>query len=135
MNKKSLKIAGVIVVMLVILVLVITSVIGSIDSNLEQLSDLQVADIDLFQIEDGPYFGSYDVFPVLAEVEVTVSNHTITAIELLKHRHGQGAPAEIIPNLVVEAQSLEVDVVSGATYSSKVILKAIEEALGSALKR
>lgn len=31
--------------------------------------------------------------------------------------------------MVVEAQSLQVDAVSGATYSSKVILKAIEDAL------
>lgn len=36
--------------------------------------------------------------------------------------------AESIPQMVIEAQSLEVNVVSGATYSSKVILKAIENA-------
>jgi uncharacterized protein with FMN-binding domain len=36
--------------------------------------------------------------------------------------------------MVVEAQTLEVDIVSGATYSSKVILKAIEAALNDANK-
>jgi len=35
---------------------------------------------------------------------------------------------------VVEAQTLEVDAISGATYSSKVILKAIENALNIASK-
>ncbi|GAI95081.1 unnamed protein product, partial [marine sediment metagenome] len=35
---------------------------------------------------------------------------------------------------VVEAQTLQVDAVSGATYSSKVILKAIENALNNANK-
>ena len=55
--------------------------------------------------------------------------HMIKEIELKKHDNGQGFPAEIIPGKVVEAQSLEVDIVSGATYSSKVILKAIENAL------
>ncbi|MBA7580983.1 hypothetical protein ES708_22882 [subsurface metagenome] len=55
----------------------------------------------------------------------------IAGIELVKHRSGQGAPAEMIASKVVEAQTLEVDVVSGATYSSKVILKAIENALNN----
>jgi uncharacterized protein with FMN-binding domain len=63
---------------------------------------------------------------------VTINNHKITGIELVKHNHGQGAPAEVITGKVVEAQTLEVDIVSGATYSSKVILKAIENALKSA---
>jgi uncharacterized protein with FMN-binding domain len=60
---------------------------------------------------------------------VTVKNHTIKKIELLKHKNGQGQGAEIIPDKVMEVQSLKVDSVSGATYSSKVILKAIQDAL------
>ncbi len=65
---------------------------------------------------------------------MTVKNHQITEIELVKHKSGRGAPAEIIPSKVVEAQTLQVDAVSGATYSSKVILKAIENALNNANK-
>jgi uncharacterized protein with FMN-binding domain len=61
-------------------------------------------------------------------------NHKIEYIELVKHKNGRGGPAEIIPIKVVEAQSLDVDIVSGATSSSKVILKAIENALNSASK-
>ncbi len=49
-------------------------------------------------------------------------------IELLKHTHGQGGAAEAIPGKVIEAQTLQVDTISSATYSSKVILKAIEQA-------
>ncbi len=37
--------------------------------------------------------------------------------------------AEKIPDKVLEEQSLQVDIVSGATFSSKVILKAVEDAL------
>ena len=51
---------------------------------------------------------------------------------MLEHKNGQGTPAEVIPEKVVETQTLEVDIVSGATYSSKVILKAIENALNNA---
>ena len=80
-------------------------------------------------VEDGDYIGSYSVFTVSVEVEVTVKNHTIEEIELLKHKNAQGQGAEIIPEKVIEAQSLKVDSVSGATYSSKSILLAIENAL------
>ena len=61
-----------------------------------------------------------------------MQNHVLTAVELVKHRHGRGAAAEVIPDAVLRQQTLGVDAISGATYSSKVILKAIDDALGSA---
>jgi len=92
---------------------------------------MSISDIDLSKIEDGIYAGSCIAFPVSAEVEVTINNNKITNIELKKHSNGQGSQAEVIPDKVVKAQTLEVDIVSGATYSSKVILKAIENALNN----
>jgi len=80
-------------------------------------------------VDDGVYEGSFSVFPVSARVSVTIRDHAIAAIELIEHKHGQGAAAEVIPDNVIKAQSLEVDAISGATYSSKVILMAIEDAL------
>jgi len=103
-----------------------------IERNLDRLADLAINDVDLAKVSDGVYTGSYKAFPVAATVKVTVSDHVITGIELVEHSNGQGASAEIIPDKVVEAQTLQVDAVSGATYSSKVILKAIEAALNSA---
>jgi uncharacterized protein with FMN-binding domain len=102
------------------------------EKNLEKLANSTVKHIDITALEDGVYKGSYGTFPVSAEVRVTVKGQRITGIDLLKHNNGQGAPAEVIPSRVVEAQSLDVDAVSGATYSSKVILKAIEKALEGA---
>jgi uncharacterized protein with FMN-binding domain len=102
------------------------------ERNLEKLANAAIRDIDISELEDGIYTGSYSMFPVSAEVRVTVAEQRITGIELLEHNNGRGAPAEVIPDRVVEAQSLNVDAVSGATYSSKVILKAIENALEGA---
>lgn len=96
--------------------------------------DLDIQNVDLSKVGDGTYTGGYKVFPVAVEVRVRVENHSITEIELVKHTNGQGAPAEVIPRRVIESQSLDVDIVSGATYSSKVILKSIENALKSANK-
>ena len=100
--------------------------------NLEKLANAAIRDIDITALADGIYTGGYSMFPVSAEVRVTVKGQRITGIELLEHNNGRGAPAEVIPSCVVEAQSLDVDAVSGATYSSKVILKAIENALEGA---
>jgi len=60
-------------------------------------------------------------------------NHLISDIRLIKHINGQGGAAESIIPEVIAAQSIEVDAITGATYSSEVILKAIEQSLLSSL--
>lgn len=100
-----------------------------LQKNLTALAIEEIPDVDLTKIADGVYTGSCTVLPVSAEVRVTVKDHVITEIGLVRHFNGQGSAAEILPGKVAEAQSLDVDIVSGATYSSKVILKAIRNAL------
>jgi uncharacterized protein with FMN-binding domain len=100
-----------------------------LERNMNQLEKLPVANIEMSEVSDGAYEGSYKMFPVDVEVLVTVEDHVITDIDLVKHTNGQGAPAEILTEVVIQAQSLDVDMVAGATYSSKVILKALEDAL------
>ena len=107
---------------------------GRLDKSLTALNDMPIQQIDLVSVENGVYAGSFSVFPVSVEVSVTVEDHMITDIDLVKHSNGQGKAAEVIPAKVVQAQSLAVDAVSGAMYSSRVILKAIENALLSAAK-
>lgn len=87
---------------------------------------------DLSQIPDGTYTGRCDNGLVKVEVEVDVHNHTIAGVRIIQHDNGRGAPAEAIIGDVVTHQSVEVDAVSGATASSKTILKAIENALAGA---
>lgn len=95
----------------------------------QRVKAIEIDTIDLQKVQDGEYRGAYDAILVKAEVLVTVQNHRITRIDLVKHEHGRGAAAEVIPQRVVEKQSLQVDAVTGATASSKVILEAIEQAL------
>lgn len=133
MKKKRLTI-----ILSILAILVIGAAIAAVffSSSLKEaeakLADFKVEDADLSKIADGVYLGSYEAFPVTVEVNVSVSGGTITAIDIVKHQQGKGAPAEIITKKVVEAQSLHVDTVAGATHSSKVILKAIEDALDKA---
>ncbi len=128
MKKQRIVILAIVLVAIAAIALAVNGVLIRVSANLEALK----TKIDLNTIQDGVYSGSYSAFPVSAEVNVTVKAHRITSIDIIRHDNGQGAPAEAIPGKVVEAQSLQVDSVSGATYSSRVILKAIEGALLSA---
>jgi len=105
--------------------------VKKMDQSLSELSTTEIEDIDLMTIDDGEYVGSYQAFPVSVEVKVTVLNHAMVSIELIKHDEGQGESAEVIIDDVLAEQSLEVDIITGATYSSKVMLLAIKDALSS----
>jgi uncharacterized protein with FMN-binding domain len=91
--------------------------------------DIAFQRVNAAGIPDGTYNGSYEIAPVKVGVQVTVKDEAIVHIAILEHNHGRGGKAETIVNDVVEKQSLEVAAVSGATVSSKTILKAIENAL------
>lgn len=123
MKKKILLIAGAIIA--VLLVAVLTSMV----LFSREVAAIRIGSVDLSSIEDGVYLGEHKTRLVSAQVKVTVKNHQIASIEIMKHENGRGKPAEEIVDAVVRVQSLQVDAVSGATVSSKVILKAIESAL------
>ena len=93
------------------------------------LDHIGAGDIDLSNVADGTYEGVYDADLIQVKVAVEVKDHNIKSIDLLQHDNGKGAPAEAVIPEVIASQSLEVDTVSGATNSSKVILKSIEIAI------
>ncbi|MFT9496214.1 FMN-binding protein [Anaerosolibacter sp.] len=122
----------------VILVLIVVGGIGgyryldyyrTLTMYRQMIADITIDEVDLSKIEDGIYMGSHDAIWVGADVTVTVKDHRMTNIKLERHLNGRGEPAEVIPQKVIETQSLKVDTISGVTSSSKVILKAIEKAL------
>lgn len=86
--------------------------------------------IDLQQLPDGEYAGRYTPGKLLgAQVKVIMEGGKITGIELIEHINGRGKNAEAVIGKVIQQQSLDIDLVSGATMSSKTIIKAIEAAL------
>jgi uncharacterized protein with FMN-binding domain len=93
------------------------------------LKDIAIGNPDLSNVADGTYRGKSRVGPVRVTLDVTIRSGAIKSIDLIQHFNGLGKKAESIIPQVIEKQTLEVDVVSGATGSSKAILKAIETAL------
>jgi uncharacterized protein with FMN-binding domain len=93
------------------------------------LDAITINNPDLTTVADGTYRGNSKVGPVRVALDVTIQNRAISSIQIIEHFNGRGKKAETIVPRIVEAQSLDVDVVSGATGSSKAILKAVENAL------
>jgi uncharacterized protein with FMN-binding domain len=127
-HKKLIIILSIILVIIIIGVIAVVAALKKMEQNLENLKNAEF-NIDLNTVEDGVYDGAFAVTPISVEVKVTVANHKITKIDITKHDNGQGAAAESIIDKVIEKQSLDVDAVTGATYSSVCIKKAIEDAL------
>jgi len=115
---------------MVILILIGVSVFGYLSWNSKNdLKYLTISTIDFTQLNDGVYSGSYTLFPVSVSVTVSVSDHCVNAINITKHFNGRGKPAEVIIDRILADQTLQVDTITNATYSSNVILKAVEQAL------
>ena len=95
-------------------------------------------DIDLSKIKDGTYEGQANGYRGLVKVSVTVKDHKITAIKVLSNSDDAAffnrASAGVIKNILAK-QSLKVDVVSGATYSSNGIMEAVRNALKKAVAK
>jgi uncharacterized protein with FMN-binding domain len=88
------------------------------------------------QYIDGVYSGSASGYHGMTSVQVTVENGYITAVEVLSTGDDMEffnrAKCCVIPDILSE-QSVDVDTVSGATFSSDAILGAVSNALQSAL--
>ncbi len=126
---KRMKKIGLVLLVLVLLFVGATWVFaGQLTKQLKE--DIRIGEMNLSQVEDGVYKESYFYNEAMgATVVVTVINHQIETIFIQEHKTGMGKKAEQIVDQVIEEQSLQVDAVSGATGSSRIILKAIENAL------
>jgi len=98
--------------------------------GLHEARDIEVMGVDMSSLEDGTYEGKYTRGRWTNEVSVTVKDNRITDIEVVKSvLFERPEVTEELLKRVVEKQDTTVDVVSGATVTSKAYLKAIEDAL------
>ena len=109
--------------------LLVINYVKRVSNYKDKINNIVIQDVKLDNKEDGIYIGEFDADMIAVKVEIEVKNKRISNINLIQHKNEKGAPAEVITQKVMDAQSLKVDVISGATNSSKVILKAIENAL------
>ena len=80
----------------------------------------------------GTYSGEANGLNGPIKVEVKVDANKILEVKILEHKESPGISDNAmknIPQSIVEYQSLNIDTVSGATYSSNGILEAVKNAL------
>lgn len=111
--------------------------IAKLNAKIENTESLEDEDSKNGSYKDGTYTGEADGFGGTVAVEVTVKDGKIEAVEVTSAEKEDSAyltmAEDIIPK-IIEAQSAEVDTISGATFSSTGIKNAAEQALEQAVK-
>jgi uncharacterized protein with FMN-binding domain len=92
---------------------------------------LIVERVDLSQVADGTYTGSFHKGRWTYDVEVTVQNHKLTAVKNVNQRMQQTAEElhAKIEQAMLTRQNVDIDVVAGATINTLAFKKATELAL------
>lgn len=127
-GKRRLIIIPVVLFVLIILVAGLVY-LKSLSDYKRDVASIDVRNVDLQTIEDGTYFGDCNVGYIRVKVRVVIKDHTMTEIELIEHKNDRGGAANALPDRILEQQRIDVDAVSGATSSSRVIQEAIYNAL------
>ena len=109
----------------------------SISEEVEQIKRMDISHVDPASVPDGEYTGEFPFRQrYLYRVKVTVKSGRIADIEVLENgtenEHAQKGLG-VIPRMLRE-QSPKVDAVSGATVTSKALMKCVEKALKKARK-
>ena len=84
-----------------------------------------------FELEDGVYMGTGTGFAGDITVSVQMKEKQIVSVEILSTSDDEAFfnRAKAVIDRMIESQTLDVDTVSGATYSSKGIISAVKNAL------
>lgn len=98
--------------------------------NVNRLRTLPIGNPDLSMKPDGVYHGEFSDGSGVYHVNVEIEHHRISNVTLETDRNSEYVHyARPVIARVLKAQSLKVDAITGATTTSKCILKAVEEAL------
>lgn len=122
-------IAAIITLAILVGAVILVAYLTQVADYKRSVSEISIGEIHLPDIPNGVYIGECDVNFIYAKVEVTVDGGEITNIRILEHKNERGQAAEAVVDRIVSEQRIDVDAVSGATNSSTVLKKAVENAL------
>jgi len=83
----------------------------------------------------GTYINETEGYYSTLRVSVMVDQNHITSIEILAHEEPEllaNVVFEELPKSIMKKNNTEVDVISGATYTSEALIQAVEKALEQA---
>jgi uncharacterized protein with FMN-binding domain len=127
--KKFLKILITIIAVLFLLIIG-TGIFFNI--GLKAGAKMQINNINLSSIGDGSYTGKYSSGRFTNELKVTVKDHKIVKIEVVKDvLVSKPELNEELFTKIIDTQNVKVDTITGATVTCNAYLKAIENALNN----
>lgn len=97
--------------------------------NRTSIKNASIKSLDFSQLPDGVYDGEYKRGRFSSKVRVTVASGRVTTIDVVRDMQYQSEVTQKAVGAVLEAQSLQIDTVSGATITTRAFLKAVENAL------
>lgn len=125
--KKIFKIA---VSILIVLLLIALIGVFFISRGLKSGMNLVINDVNLSSLSDGMYNGKYNAGRWTNEMNVTIKDHKIIKIDVVKDvSFSMPEVTEAMISKVLEKQNTNIDVITGSTVTTKAYLKAIENAL------
>ncbi|WP_027624547.1 FMN-binding protein [Clostridium lundense] len=120
----------IIVSIVIVVALIFTGGIIFLTRGLKAGSEVVINNVNVSSLNDGVYSGEYKGGRWTNSVNVSIKNHKITKIDIVKDvLFKKDDVREKLFNRVIEKQNVEVDAISSATVTSKAYLKSIENAL------
>ena len=124
------KILKTVAIVFAILLVVMIGIVAWMTKGLSHGQNVVVDEIDLREIADGEYTGSYSADRWANTLIVHVRDHKIIEIEIEKNvLFYTQEVSDVVFGEVIAKQSLDIDIQAGATVTTKAYLKAIEDAL------
>ena len=103
---------------------------GCASQEMIRVRQMDIHNVDISNIRDGEYVGSFSYGGFEYRVKTIVNSHRIMDIEILQNRNTKHAErAEGVVAEIIKKQTPAVDAISGATTTSKAIMKAVENSL------
>lgn len=97
--------------------------------------ETDIAEEATYETAEGEYLGKADGLGGTLVVKVKMDGSKMAAIEVLEQSETPNVGGEALkklPQMVIDAQSVDIDAVSGATVTSKAFFAAVSEAKGQA---
>ena len=126
----------VVIIIICVIVVIAIPMLFVMFNGMGAIKKLIIQEVDLSKVSDGNYTGSFHKGRWIYDVEVAVKDHKIVSIKNINQKmdkfkeFNDKAEAEIIAK-----QSVNIDVVSGATVNTKAFGKAVENALNTGNNR
>jgi uncharacterized protein with FMN-binding domain len=128
--KKMKTIWKVLLIIALVLALLVAGFFIALNWGMHKTKTAAVHSIDPSALADGTYTGTYTAGRWTNEVAVTIQDHRIVDIEVVKDiLFITPEFTDGLINEVIEKQDCKVDIVSGGTVSSKAYMLSIEDAL------